>query len=101
MAYQGGEDIAQGTGDQNIGMQVGSGADESAGGLLYLFNPSNTTFVKHFYSTVQLKHPHSASIEASWCQYTQGYLNTTSAINAVTFVTNAGTMTGTIKMYGL
>ena len=101
LAYQTGEDIAQGTGDQNIGMQVGSGADESAGGLLYLFNPSNTTFVKHFYSTVQLKHPHTASIEASWCQYTQGYLNTTSAINAVTFVTNAGTMTGTIKMYGL
>ena len=101
LAYQTGEDLEQSAADQTIGMQVGSGADESAGGLLYLFNPSNTTFVKHFYSTVQLKHPHTASIEASWCHYTSGYLNTTSAINAVTFVTNSGTMTGTIKMYGL
>ena len=101
LAYQQAEDLGQSTADQNIGMQVGSGADESAGGVLYLFNPSKTTYVKHYHSTVQLKHPHTASIEASWCQYTQGYLNTTSAINAVTFVTNSGTMTGTIKMYGL
>ena len=28
---------------------IGNGSDESAAGELFLFNPSNTTYVKHFY----------------------------------------------------
>jgi hypothetical protein len=35
---------------------MGNGNDESTSGTLYLFNPSNTTFVKHFLSCVNYYH---------------------------------------------
>jgi len=101
LAYKTGYDLAQSTSDQIIGAEVGSATEECASGQLWLFNPSNTTYVKHFYADVQLKHPHTASVEASWRQFTSGYCNVTAAIDGVQFNTNSGTMTGTIKMYGV
>ena len=101
LAYKTGYDLAASTSDQIIGAEVGSATEECASGKLWLFNPSNTTYVKHFYSDVQLKHPHTASVEASWRQFTSGYCNVTAAIDGVQFNTNSGTMTGTIKMYGV
>ena len=40
-----GQDIAQGTGYQNLVNDVGNGADESVSGEMFLFSPSSTTFV--------------------------------------------------------
>ena len=51
MAYQTSTDQAQGTAFQPIGRDTGNGADESVAGTLWLFNPSNTTYVKQFYAT--------------------------------------------------
>ena len=50
LEYVAGTDQAQGTGFQDItDYGGGSGtADETASGELWLFNPSSTTFVKHF-----------------------------------------------------
>jgi hypothetical protein len=46
--YITGTDQAQGTSYQAIVEQIATGNDESCSGTLHLFNPSDTTYVKHF-----------------------------------------------------
>ena len=80
LAYQTGLDLAQGTGDQYIIAQIGNGNDESGSGTFHLFDPSNTTFVKHFIARG------NRLVNAYTSDYlVAGYGNTTSAINAVRF----------------
>ena len=50
LGYRTSEDQAQGTAFQQLGYGVGNGNDESCSGKLWLFNPSSTTYVKHFIS---------------------------------------------------
>ena len=90
-------DLAQGTGYQRLSQAVGNGADESASGEIYLFNPSNTTYVKHFYTRCQGYGFGNTTDD----MYAAGYFNTTSAINAIDFKMTAGNLDGTIKMYGV
>jgi len=97
LGYSAGDDLAQGTGYQNLSTAVGNGSDESASGTLWLFNPSNTTYVKHFYATLQAYNSGNFSV----VNYTSGYFNTTSAIDAVDFDAASGNFDGTIKMYGV
>ena len=94
-------DIAQGTGVANIFYNVGNENDESASGTLHLFNPSSTTFVKHFMSTFNV-YNNSGSNGNSVQVNVAGYGNTTSAIDAVQFAMSSGNIdSGTIKMYGV
>ena len=96
LSYLTGEDLAQGTGGQVIA-SVRSDADSCCVGTLHLFNPSSTTFVKHFISRL-----HSSN--GSYCEdhYNAGYANTTSAINAIKFFMSAGSIdSGVIKLYGI
>jgi hypothetical protein len=97
LAYEASYDHAQQTGDQILIAGIGNGADESGVGVLHLFNPSSTTYVKHFYANINGylhgDYTHNA-IPA-------GYFNTTSAIDAVTFKMNSGNFDGTIKMWGV
>ena len=81
LGYIAGNDQAQGTAFQEIGRDVGSAADESCAGELFLFNPSNTTYVKHFYSIVQAYD----STPQSRVTYAAGYFNTTDNIDAISF----------------
>ena len=76
---------------------MGAGADESLSGTLHLFDPSNTTFVKHFTSTVNWLHDADISVNP----YVAGYCNTTSAVDAVQFKMASGNIDGTIKLYGV
>ena len=96
--YSSGDDIAQGTGLVLTAGNLGNGADETSSGELFLFSPSNTTFVKHFLfrsSSVQ-------SAPAAFDCFVAGYVNTTSAVNAVQFAMASGNIdSGVIKMYGL
>ena len=46
--YRTGEDQAQGTAFQRLCEGLGNDNDQSLSGYLHLFNPSSTTFVKHF-----------------------------------------------------
>jgi hypothetical protein len=66
-------------------------------GSLQLFNPSSTTYVKHFIGVTNNNtyNDFSASI------YVAGYGNTTSAINAVRFQMSSGNFDGIIKLYGV
>tara|TARA_Y100001951_G_scaffold241_1_gene175 strand:- start:676 stop:1209 length:534 start_codon:yes stop_codon:yes gene_type:complete len=97
LAYLTNAHRAQSTGAHSIVFGVGSGADESCAGELFLFNPSNTTYMKHFYSTMNVYLYSNGSAQ----DFTAGYFNTTSAINAMQFATSSGNMDGVIKMYGV
>jgi len=92
------EDLANGTGFQNLAEDVGSDNDQSAVGEIYLFSPSSTTFVKHF--TSRINYCHQSDITFDF--YMAGYANTTSAVDAVQFKFNSGNIdSGTIKLYGI
>jgi len=95
--YSGGADMAQGTGYQDIMDQVGNGADESGAGELFLFNPSNTTYVKHFYSRTSYYGPTNYSFDG----FMGGYFNTTDNIDAIQFKASSGNMDAVIKLYGV
>ena len=95
--YDGGYDLAQSTSDQLLLPGIGNGADECGAGELHLFNPSSTTYAKHFYATTN-SHFHSNYSHQS---FIGGYFNTTSAIDAVQFKMASGNFDGTIKMYGI
>ena len=97
-SYITGNDLAQGTGFQIIGDGVGAGNDESLVGTLQLFDPSSTTFVKHFIARINNYRTNDNSYDV----FTAGYANTTSAVNAIQFKFGSGNIdTGTIKMYGI
>jgi len=98
LTYDSGEDLAQGTGFQTLGNGVGGDNDQSLSGTLHLFDPSNTTFVKHFISTIQ----YYAFNNYTNNFYVAGYGNTTSAVDAVQFKFSSGNIdAGTIKLYGV
>ena len=90
-------DLAQSTAFQYIMGDLGNGADESGAGTLQIFNPSSTTFVKHFIATSQ----HMSSNERSRNFFMAGYGNTTSAVNAIRFKMSSGNFDGVIKLYGV
>jgi len=98
LQYDTGMDLAQSTNPQIIAENIGNGSDECASGYLHLFNPSSTTFAKHFLIS-------SASYFASDYSnnyYVAGYGNTTSAVDAIQFTMSSGNIdSGTIKLYGV
>ncbi len=72
--------------------------DSNVGGILYLYSPSSTTYVKEWNCTMQ------GVQNSAWTQntFSAGYFNTTSAITQVGFKCASGNMeSGTIKMYGI
>ena len=96
--YNTGLDLAQGTGNQPIMENIGNDNDQSGSGFLTLYNPSSTTFVKHF--TAQTAD--IIGVDYTENAFIAGYCNTTSAINAVQFVMESGNIdSGTIKLYGI
>ena len=98
LAYNTGIDQAQGTGYQYlVDEYLGNDADASSVGELHLFNPSSTTYVKHFYSRFSNTHWANYAMDA----HIAGYINTTSAIDEISFKMNSGNFDGVIKMYGL
>jgi hypothetical protein len=97
VAYDTAPDQAQGTAFQVLAKDIGNGGDESGAGELFLFNPSNTTYVKHFYGTMQYYY----SSDRSACVFTAGYINTTTAIDDIQFKMSSGNMDAVIKMYGM
>ena len=98
LAYDNSNDMAQGTGDLNILLNIGNGNDECGSGYLHLFDPSSTTFVKHFIANMNRYDGADYTVN----QYTAGYANTTSAIDAVKFQMDTGNMdAGDICLYGI
>jgi|TARA_B110000977_G_scaffold70806_1_gene96107 hypothetical protein len=93
-------DLAQGAGDQIIAQELGNGADESASGYLHLFNPSSTTFVKHYMGLTE--YYQNFGNTGPFQVYYAGYCNVTAAIDGVIFKMSSGNIdSGTIKLYGI
>ena len=93
-------DLAQSTSNQRVNNEdfVGNENDESITGELYLFNPSSTTFVKHFMIRTIMNSDQSLSAD----NFVAGYCNTTSAVDGVRFDFSSGNIdSGTIKLYGI
>ena len=100
LAYNTSVDLAQGTGFQTISGNVGIVSDSNVGGYLHLFNPSSTTFVKHFIASAVT----NTSGTPSYVQnaYIAGYGNTTSAVDAIQFKMDSGNIdAGDICLYGI
>jgi len=97
LQYNGGADLAQSTDFQKITGDLGNASDECGAGVIYLFNPSSTTYVKHFITNEIAQQENEQAVSVS----TAGYFNTTSAINAVQFKMTAGNFDGTIAMFGV
>ena len=96
--YNGSFDLAQSTSDQVLTNNIGADNDQSASGSLFIYNPSSTTFVKHFMANINTYHGANQAVNS----FAAGYGNTTSAINAFIFRMNSGNIdSGTIKLYGI
>ena len=98
LEYVTGYDLAQSTAFQTIMRDMGSDNDQAGCGSLHLFNPSSTTFVKHFFSDCQ----HYQNNDFSMRDMTAGYGNTTSAIDAIKFQMSSGNIdSGEILLFGI
>jgi len=96
--YNGGWDLAQSTSYQTLFNNLDADNDECLGGYLHLFNPSSTTFVKHFISRIA----GVTSADSAQDDYRAGYFNTTSAIDAIQFKMSSGNIdSGDILLFGL
>ncbi|MDP6770916.1 MAG: hypothetical protein QF704_09500 [Anaerolineales bacterium] len=98
LTYDTNRDIAQGTGQIALTDSIGSDSDQSSAGELFLFSPSSTSKVKHFYSTGN-SDTHS---NHSKNNFGAGYINDASNdIDAIKFYMSSGNFDGKIKMYGI
>ena len=98
LGYDASMDQAQGTAFQRLIDAIGFTNDENGVGMMQLFNPASTTYVKHYISNCNAYVANA--FPANY--YSAGYFNTTSAINAVRFKMSSGNIDdGTILMYGI
>ena len=96
--YVASQDLAQSTDYQAILQALGTDNDSSGSGEMFLFSPSDTTFVKHFIARGGQMQENNKSLDG----YVSGYGNTTSAVDAIDFKMSSGNIdSGVIKMYGL
>ena len=96
--YVSGDAVTQSTSYIPTLEQIGSAGDQSASGILHLYSPSSTTYMKNFACHVASMHTLGIILDCS----TSGIVNSTSAINAIDFKMGSGNIAdGTIKMYGV
>ena len=98
LQYEDTRDLAQSTSFQKLTSNCTSDADQGTSGTLQLFNPSSTTYVKHFMSSAI----HADTSDFAYSAYSAGYGNTTSAVNAIRFQFSSGNIAdGIFKLYGV
>jgi len=91
-------DAAQSTSFINLAEEIMNNNDSSVSGTLTIFNPSSSTFVKHFMSDM---HGMRNDVYA-WRFMKAGYFNTTTALTRFQFKLNSGNIdVGQIKLYGI
>ena len=102
LGYRTGEDLAQSTDFQPIMYSMDNDNDSNGNGFLQLFNPSSTTFVKHFISNCSGTANDGGINRYDINYFGAGYGNTTSAVNAIRFQMSSGNIDdGIIKLYGV
>ena len=97
LAYATSGDQANGTAFQQIARGTRNEADDNCSGYLHLFNPSSTTFVKHYMACAN-----TVGTAESDVYHTAGYFNTTSALDEFQFKMDSGNIdAGDICLYGI
>jgi len=93
------KDQANGTAYQSIlSRRTGAETKESVSGILRLYAPSSTVYVKHFMSQGQGYHFEDYSLT----MYVAGYINATEAVDEIDFKFDNGEIQGgVIKMFGV
>ena len=98
LGYRTGSDHAQDTGTIQLSENFGNDNDQSGSGYMHLFNPSSTTFVKHFIAQIHSSH----SLDYADHSFKAGYVNTASAVDAIQFSMGSGNIeAGDICLYGI
>ena len=98
VSYNANHDQVGGTSFQNINANLGNDNDQNCAGYLHLFNPADTTFVKHFIGE---------SMENEFSNvahglFVSGFVDTTTALTRVRFKMSSGNIdSGTITLYGI
>ena len=98
LQYNGGDDLAQSTAFQKLSTVCGNDNDQCYSGIMHLFNPSSSVFVKHFIIKGNVTDTSNYSIN----DFQAGYINTTTAIDGVQFKMSSGNIdAGDICLYGI
>ena len=98
LTYRDGRDAAQSTVNINLTGNAGNYNDQCVVSEFRLFSPSSTSKVKHF---IALAHSMQTGSNFFYQWYSAGYINTTSAVNAVKFLPGSGTIDGNIYFFGV
>ena len=102
VVYDANYDQAQGTSFQHLGKEVGSDNDQGCSGSLTIYQPSSSTFAKHFIATTQVYVAPTSGTDFSQQMFCAGYFNTTTALTRVQFKMSSGNIdAGQIKLYGI
>ena len=96
MGEQTSYDQAQGTAYQPLCISIADDADAGASGILHLFGPASTTYIKHFHSRFQVAESSRADDA-----FVTGIINDTTAIDDISFKMASGNFDGVIQMYGI
>ena len=98
LTYQSGNHLSQSTSAQHISDGLGNENDESCVGILTIYAPADTTFVKHFIIEANMYNGGDFSVH----DFIGGYINTATAIDGVQFSMTSGSIdVGTFKLYGV
>jgi hypothetical protein len=98
LEYEPGADLAQSTSFIKLTENTGSAADECCAGELHFFSNLSTTYVKHFYATLNT---YTADVYTRQT-FVAGYINDTDDVTALQFKFSTGNINaGTIKAWGV
>ena len=90
-------DLAQSTAFQSLGGGLGNDADQSSNGILKLFSPGNTTYIKCFTYIGNFSQENNYTMNP----FVAGYFTTATAVNAIRFKMSSGSFHGYIELYGI
>jgi hypothetical protein len=98
LAYNTGNDLAQSTSFQKLSQSLANENDACLSGYLHIFNPSSSTFVKHFIARTQ----QMTDSDFSFDLHIAGYFNLTTALTRFQFKFDSGNIdAGDILLYGV
>ncbi len=98
LVYETGNDMANSTSVAFLSSNIDNDADANLSGFMYLYNPSSTTYSKHFFSECVVL----GATKYAYHDFIGGYCNVTAAIDGVQFTLDDGNIeSGIIKLYGI
>ena len=98
LAYVDSFDEQNTTNFQKLDLLTGNDADQTCAGILHLFSPASTTYVKNFYARFNSYYNEDATIES----FVAGYFNDADDdINAIQFKQSSGNIDSVVQMYGI